>query len=124
MTEAHRAAIELCRKTVLATDGVKMSPRSVERVIDVYLKYMRMERPQPAIQKTALTARQKELLDFISSSLHETGGIGPSYVEMASHLGLASKSGINRLVISLEERGFIRRSGRNPRSITVVERAA
>lgn len=70
--------------------------------------------------RAALTPRQKELLDFIRRYTDEQGGISPSYEEMATYVGLQSKSGIHRLVLSLEERGFIRRLENRARSIVVV----
>lgn len=54
-----------------------------------------------------LTARQRELLDFLTDC--QTRCYSPTFDEMAAHLGLASKSGIHRLITSLEKRKFIRR---------------
>ncbi|QCI67231.1 LexA family protein [Phreatobacter stygius] len=67
-----------------------------------------------------LTKRQAALLAFIKSELDQ-GLPPPSYVEMASHLRLASLSGINRLVKGLETRGLIRRIAGCARSIAVVQ---
>ncbi len=55
-----------------------------------------------------LTRKQLELLMFINERLKESG-IPPSFDEMKDALDLRSKSGIHRLIVSLEERGFIRR---------------
>jgi repressor LexA len=55
-----------------------------------------------------LTTKQKELLVFINARLQETG-VPPSFDEMKEALALQSKSGVHRLIIALEERGFIRR---------------
>jgi repressor LexA len=54
-----------------------------------------------------LTRKQHELLLFIHQRLKETG-VPPSFDEMKEELGLASKSGIHRLITALEERGFLR----------------
>ncbi len=71
--------------------------------------------------QNSLTLRQLELFDFIKSYTAETGGVGPSYDEMADHLGLASKSSVNRLLNGLEERGAIRRIHNHARTVSIVE---
>jgi len=53
-----------------------------------------------------LTKRQKDAYDFITSYTR-TNGYGPSYEEISTGLGLASKSGVNRLVYGLVDRGFL-----------------
>lgn len=68
-----------------------------------------------------LTPKTKELLCFIDDFQRERGGVSPSFREMASHLGLASVSGVHRLVCSLEERGFIRRLRDRARAIEVLK---
>ena len=55
-----------------------------------------------------LTKKQYELLVYIDKCLKNTC-VSPSYDEMKNALGLASKSGIHRLITGLVERGFIRR---------------
>ena len=66
-----------------------------------------------------LTRKQHELLMFIHERLKEAG-IPPSYEEMKGALDLKSKSGIHRLIMSLEERGFIRRLPNRARALEVV----
>ncbi|WP_395665782.1 transcriptional repressor LexA [Methylocella sp.] len=66
-----------------------------------------------------LTKKQSELLRFISERLKETG-VPPSFDEMKDALDLRSKSGIHRLIIALEERGFIRRLPNRARAIEVL----
>ena len=66
-----------------------------------------------------LTKKQHDLLLFIASNLKDKG-ICPSYEEMCTFLGLHSKSGINRLVKALEERGFIRRLPNKARALEVL----
>jgi len=66
-----------------------------------------------------LTKKQHELLIFIEQRLN-TSGISPSYDEMKDALGLASKSGIHRLITGLEERGFIRRLPHRARALEVL----
>ena len=55
-----------------------------------------------------LTQKQRDLLILIDKRVKAVG-VPPSYDEMKDALGLASKSGIHRLISALEERGFIRR---------------
>ena len=66
-----------------------------------------------------LTKKQHQLLVFIDQRLKDTG-VSPSYDEMKDALGLASKSGIHRLISALEERGFIRRLAHKARALEVL----
>lgn len=66
-----------------------------------------------------LTRKQHELLLFIHERLKETG-VPPSFDEMKDALDLASKSGIHRLIMALEERGFIRRLPNRARALEVI----
>lgn len=68
-----------------------------------------------------LTRRQAECLRFIASTIRETGGLGPTFDEIGDHLGLASKSGVHRLITGLEERGFIRRLRKRARAFEVLQ---
>jgi repressor LexA len=67
-----------------------------------------------------LTRKQHELLRFIHDRLREDG-VPPSFDEMKEALDLRSKSGIHRLIMALEERGFIRRLPNRARAIEVVK---
>lgn len=67
-----------------------------------------------------LTRKQNELLLFIQKRLSEDG-VSPSFDEMKEALGLASKSGVHRLVSALEERGFIRRLAHRARALEVLK---
>ena len=67
-----------------------------------------------------LTRKQSELLRFIHERLKETG-IAPSFDQMKDALDLRSKSGIHRLIIALEERGFIRRLPNRARALEVLK---
>ena len=66
-----------------------------------------------------LTRKQSELLRFIHERLKESG-VPPSFDEMKDALGLQSKSGIHRLIMALEERGFIRRLPNRARALEVL----
>lgn len=66
-----------------------------------------------------LTCKQYELLLFIHNHIKETG-IPPSFEEMKIALELSSKSGIHKLIIALEQRGFIRRLPNRARALEVI----
>ncbi len=66
-----------------------------------------------------LTKKQSELLRFIHDRL-QAEGVPPSFDEMKEALDLRSKSGIHRLIMALEERGFIRRLANRARAIEVL----
>jgi len=67
-----------------------------------------------------LTAKQRELLQFIHDRLKESG-VSPSFDEMREALDLKSKSGVHRLISALEERQFIRRLPNRARALEVVK---
>ena len=67
-----------------------------------------------------LTRKQYELLRFIHERLKEAG-VPPSFEEMKEALDLKSKSGIHRLIMALEERGFIRRLPNRARALEVLK---
>jgi repressor LexA len=67
-----------------------------------------------------LTRKQHELLMFIHERIKEQG-VSPSFDEMKEALGLASKSGIHRLITALEERGFLRRLPHRARALEVTK---
>ena len=66
-----------------------------------------------------LTKKQSKLLRFINERLKEDG-VPPSFDEMKEALDLRSKSGIHRLIMALEERGFIRRLPNRARALEVL----
>lgn len=66
-----------------------------------------------------LTKKQSDLLRFIHERLQESG-VPPSFDEMKDALDLRSKSGIHRLILALEERGFIRRLPNRARALEVL----
>lgn len=66
-----------------------------------------------------LTRKQHTLLMFIHDRLQETG-VCPSFDEMRDALGLKSKSGVHRLITSLEERGFLTRLAHKARALEVT----
>jgi len=72
----------------------------------------------------ALTARQADCLKFIASHQSENAGLTPTYDEIKNGLGLASKSGVNRLIDGLVERGAIQRLPNRARAITIIANPA
>ena len=66
-----------------------------------------------------LTRKQHELLIYINNHIANQG-TSPSFDEMKDALDLKSKSGIHRLIMGLEERGFIRRLPHRARALEVV----
>jgi repressor LexA len=67
-----------------------------------------------------LTRKQLELLLFINSRLKEDG-VPPSFEEMKDALNLQSKSGVHRLIVALEERGFLKRMPNRARALEVIK---
>jgi repressor LexA len=67
-----------------------------------------------------LTRKQHELICFIHDRLEETG-VSPSFEEMKEALNLQSKSGVHRLIVALEERGFLRRMPNRARALEVIK---
>jgi repressor LexA len=67
-----------------------------------------------------LTRKQLELLLFINERLKEEG-VPPSFEEMKEALNLQSKSGVHRLIVALEERGFIKRMANRARALEVLK---
>ena len=63
-----------------------------------------------------LTKKQNQLLSFLIKRIEEEG-ISPSYEEICIELSLKSKSGIHRIVKSLEERGYVERLQNKARAI-------
>lgn len=66
-----------------------------------------------------LTEKQHQLLSFLIEHQAEHD-ISPSFDEMRAAVGLASKSGIHRLISGLEERGYIRKLANRARAIEIL----
>jgi repressor LexA len=66
-----------------------------------------------------LTGKQHQLLTYLIDYQAEKD-ITPSFDEMRAAIGLASKSGIHRLVSALEERGYIRKLANRARAIEIL----
>ena len=68
-----------------------------------------------------LTEAQARCLDFIKRTMAENKGMAPSYEEIKTELGLASKSNVHRMIEALEEKGRIRRIPNRARAVEVIE---
>ena len=67
-----------------------------------------------------LTKKQKELFEYLENYIEEKG-IAPSFEEMKNAVKLKSKSGIHRLIMSLEQRGFIKRLKHRARAMEIIK---
>jgi len=67
-----------------------------------------------------LTHRQKRVLDYIEQATHASGGVPPSFKEIAQALDIPSKNSVYQAVNALERRGFIRRLRERARAIEVI----
>ncbi len=67
----------------------------------------------------SLTRQQSRALSFMVK-FQALDGCIPSYDEIAEGLNLASKSGVHRLIVALEERGYIRRIPNKARAIEII----
>lgn len=67
---------------------------------------------------SGLTKRQRDCL--IAIARHTVDGVSPTYDELATDLGLASKSGIHHLLCELKARGAITFKPGKPRSVRII----
>ena len=67
-----------------------------------------------------LTKKQKELFEYLTSYIAKNS-ISPSFEEMKIAVNLKSKSGIHRLIKSLEQRGFIKRLKYKARAMEITK---
>ena len=66
-----------------------------------------------------LTKKQKELFDYLRQYISQYK-ISPSFEEMRKAVNLKSKSGIHRLITSMEQRGFIKRLKHKARAMEIT----
>jgi len=67
----------------------------------------------------AVTRRQKEVLDFISSFV-ERNGYSPSFEEIAHGLNLRSLATVHKHITNLQQKGLLQREHNRSRSIDVM----
>lgn len=68
---------------------------------------------------TAITRRQRNVLDFIECFVEENG-YSPSFQEIADGLGLKSLATVHKHIVNLERLGVLKRSANHSRSVEVV----
>ena len=73
----------------------------------------------PGIAIASVTPKQLECARFIHGFI-EMRGFSPSYENIAAALGLKSKSGVNRLVLALEGRGWLTRMPYQARTMRML----
>src|SRR3954470_4020100 len=66
-----------------------------------------------------LTPKQKNLLDYLIDQI-QSNGLPPSISEIAKNFKLKSKNGVTKILNILEEKGYIKRSGK-ARGIEVLD---
>jgi repressor LexA len=67
-----------------------------------------------------LTKKQKELFVYLNNYI-SANEISPSFEEMKDAVNLKSKSGIHRLITSLEQRGYIKRLKHKARAMEITK---
>ena len=67
-----------------------------------------------------LTKKQKELFVYLNDYI-SSYDISPSFEEMKNAVNLKSKSGIHRLITSLEQRGYIKRLKHKARAMEITK---
>ena len=67
-----------------------------------------------------LTKKQKELFVYLNNYI-SSNEISPSFEEMKNAVNLKSKSGIHRLITSLEQRGYIKRLKHKARAMEITK---
>lgn len=66
-----------------------------------------------------MTPREHQVLGYLERYVADAG-YAPTFTEIAAHLGVAGKSGVHRLLTSLERQGRIARDRDRPRAITIL----
>jgi repressor LexA len=67
----------------------------------------------------ALTKRQREVYDFISTFVHKNG-YSPSFEEIGDGMGLSSLATVHKHLTNLETKGMLKRDYNRSRSIDVI----
>jgi len=91
-------------------DFQKMAARAIRRAV--------AEARQTTLP-AGLTKRQHQALVFIDGYIREHH-IAPTFTEITEALGIKSKSGVHRVILGLQERGWIEAIPSRARSIRVL----
>src|SRR5215211_3679515 len=70
----------------------------------------------------ALTERQREILDYITSSISDRG-YPPTLREIGEHFGIRSTNGVNDHLKALEKKGHLRREDLKSRAMRPIAEA-
>jgi len=70
-------------------------------------------------ERTALTDRQHEILDFITKSISKRG-YPPTLREIGSHFGIRSTNGVNDHLRALEKKGYLQREDLKSRALRPI----
>jgi repressor LexA len=73
----------------------------------------------PGLQGGPLTARQRQVLEFIDSEVRQRG-YPPSVREIGEHVGLSSPSTVHAHLAALQDKGYLHRDPSKPRAIEVT----
>jgi SOS-response transcriptional repressor LexA len=68
-----------------------------------------------------MTRKQAEVLAFVAWFIENTGGISPSFEEIAASLKTTSRGNVHRYIRALEELGVIRVTKGRARSIQIID---
>jgi hypothetical protein len=79
------------------------------------------EKKNASISKLPLTARQREVLEFIRRCVRKRG-FGPTVREIGEEMGIHSPNGVVGHLTALSRKGYIQRERNLSRSIVLVER--
>jgi repressor LexA len=72
------------------------------------------------VEGSMMTAQQRKAMLFIEAEVVR-GGIAPTVKELAAHMRYRSMNHAHKLLLGLEERGFIRRLPHRARAIEVLK---
>ena len=72
------------------------------------------------MERTALTARQRQILDFILETVADRG-YPPAVREIGAAVGLSSPSTVHSHLSALTKAGYLRRDPSKPRAIEVID---
>ena len=94
--------------------------RALRRVLRGPSSQTSMSRGTCVASGSMLTKLQRKALLLIEAEVERTGGVAPTVRELAQQLGFRSATTAQRLLVGLEERGFVRRLAGKDRAIEVL----